>query len=87
MIYRRSCKVFPPGKTGLNGGKEGTLEETTAAIADFWQNELVKAETFIEARMKYCNNNTTEDDLQWLDYLRRPSIRDVLQALESFSQV
>lgn len=82
--YRHGGKVFPLEKTGLDGEKEGRLEETTAAIAGFWQNELVKAEAFIEARMEYYNNEATGDDLQWLDYLRRPSLSDVLQALESF---
>ncbi len=84
-IYRRGGKVFPLGKTGLNGETEGTLKETMAAIKDFWQNEMVKAETFIEARIKYYHDEATEDDLQWLDHSRRPSLGDVLQTLESFS--
>jgi hypothetical protein len=48
----------------LNGEKEATLKETIAAIKDFWQNEMVKAESFARARMKYYNDEATEDDLQ-----------------------
>ena len=85
-IVRRGGVVFPLGKTGSEGEEKGTLGETLAAIKDFWQNEMVKAETFIEAKMRYYKNEANDDDLQWLDYLRRPSLPDVLRALERFSE-
>ena len=84
-IYRRGGRVFPLGKTGLNGEAEGTLDETIATIRQFWQNEMVKAEAFLEARMRYFQGQATEEDLQSLDYLRRPSLSEVLRTLESFS--
>ena len=84
-IYRRGGRLFPLGKTGLNGEAEGTLEETIAATRQFWQNEMVKAESFLEARMRYYQGHATEKDLQWLDYLRRPSLSEVLHTLESFN--
>ena len=84
-IYRRSGRLFPLGKTGLNGEVEGTLEETVVATKQFWQNEVVKAEAFLEARMRYYQGGATEEDLQCLDYLRRLSLEDVLHGLEVFS--
>ena len=84
-IYRRGGRLFPLGKTGLNGEAEGTLEETIAATRKFWQNEMVKAEAFLEARMRYYQCEATEENLQRLDYLRRPSLSDVLHTLKSFS--
>ena len=84
-IYRRGGRLFPLGKTGLNGEAEGTLEETIAATRLFWQDEMVKAEAFLEARMRYYQGEGMEEDLQLLGYLRRPSLSDVLHTLESFS--
>lgn len=84
-IVRRSGVVFSLGKTGSEGEEKGTLGETLDAIMDFWQNEMVKAESFIEAKMRYYKNEANDDDLQWLDYLLRPSLMDVFRALESFS--
>ena len=84
-IVHRGGVVFPLGKTGSEGEEKGTLGETLDAIKDFWQNEMVKAESFIEAKMRYYQNEADDDDLQWLDYLRRPSLTDVFRALELFS--
>lgn len=75
-IYRRGRRLFPLGKTGLNGEAEGTLGETIAMTRQFWQNEMVKAESFLEARMRYYQGHATEEDLQWLDYSRRPSLSE-----------
>lgn len=83
-IYRRGGQIFPLGKTGLNGEPEGTFEETKAVIANFWQKEMDKAECFLEARMKYYQGKTNGTDMEWLDYLKRPSLTDVLQTLQSF---
>ena len=83
-IVRRGGVVLPLGRTGEEGEGKGTLGETLGAIEDFWQEEMGKAESFIEARMRYYKNEADDDDLWWLDYLRRPSLIDVLRALEMF---
>ena len=66
---RCEAKVFPLGKTGRNGEKEATFEETKVAIKDFWQNEMKKAEAFISTKGRYVNEEADDDDLELLDYL------------------
>lgn len=85
-IYRRGGKVFPLGKTGLNGEPEGTCEETKEAIKVFWQGEMAKAESFILARERYDAGKATEDDLQLLHFLRRPTLGEVMESLIKFRQ-
>lgn len=82
-IYRRAGKVFPLGKTGQNGEPEATFEETKVAIKNFWQAEMTKAEAFMHAREKYEAGEADESHMELLDYLRRPILAEVLQALES----
>ena len=50
-ITRRGKRVYPLGKTGING-EEATSEETEVAIKDFWQNEMCQAEAFLCAKGK-----------------------------------
>ena len=83
-ITRCGGKVFPVGKTGMNGEKEATFEETKLAIKDFWQNEMRKAEAFIIAKGRFDSGDADDKDLELLDYLRRPKLAHVLQTLESF---
>ena len=83
-ITRCGGKVFPVGKTGMNGEEEATFEETKFAIKDFWQNEMRKAETFIIAKGRFESGEADDKDLELLDYLRRPKLAHVLQTLESF---
>jgi hypothetical protein len=85
-IYRREGKIFPLGKTGLNGEPEGTLEETKDTIKSFWQNEMSKAEAFLLARERYDKGEATKDDLSLLHYLRRPTLNEVFQSLEKFEE-
>ena len=77
-------KVFPLGKTGRNGETEATFEETKLAIKDFWQNEMEKAEAFFGAKGRYESGEADNNDLELLDYLRRPKLAHVLHTLESF---
>ena len=83
-ITRCGGKVFPVGKTGMNGEKEATIEETKLAIKDFWQNEMRKAEAFIIAKGRFESGEADDKDLELLDYLRRPKLAHVLRTLESF---
>ena len=83
-ITRCGGKVFPLGKTGMNRETEATFEETKVAIKDFWQNEMRKAEAFISAKARYESGKADDNDLELLDYLRRPKLVHVLHTLESF---
>ena len=83
-ITRCGGRVFPVGKTGMNGKKEATFEETKSAIKDFWQNEMRKAEALIIAKGRFVSGDADDKDLELLDYLRRPKLAHVLHALESF---
>ncbi|KAK4461558.1 hypothetical protein QBC42DRAFT_329780 [Cladorrhinum samala] len=83
-IYRRGGRVFPLGKTGLNGELEGTLDETKQAIREFWQNEIQEAEQFIAARQRHDQGCATKSDVERLSYLRRPTLAEVQEALERF---
>ena len=83
-ITRCGGKVFPLGITGMNGEMEATFEETKAAIKEFWQNEMKKAEAFISAKGRYESGEADDNDLELLDYLRRPKLAHVLDTLESF---
>ncbi|KAH6898262.1 hypothetical protein B0T10DRAFT_472158 [Thelonectria olida] len=81
-IYRREGKVFPLGKTGLRGEPEATFEETKEAVKLFWKEEMRKAEEFVEARMRYDRDNASDQDLELLHYLKRPTLDEVLMTLE-----
>ena len=83
-ITRCGGRVFPLGKTGMNGETEATFEETKVAIKEFWQNEMKKAEAFISAKGRYESGEADDNDLELLDYLRRPKLVHVLDTLESF---
>lgn len=83
-VYRRGGKVFPLGRTGRNGEPEASFEETKRAIKSFWQNEMRKAEVFVKAREKYEVGKADETDLELLHYLRRPTLTEVLQAIDAF---
>lgn len=83
-ITRCGGKVFPFGKTGMNGEKEATFEETKNAIKDFWQNEMRNAEAFISAKSRYESGEADDNDLELLDYLRRPKLAHVMHTLGSF---
>ncbi len=52
-MTRRGRKVYPLGKTGMNGEEEAIFEKTKIAIKDFWQNEMCQAEAFLFAKGKY----------------------------------
>ncbi|KAL9616644.1 MAG: hypothetical protein Q9160_008500 [Pyrenula sp. 1 TL-2023] len=83
-VYRREGKVYPLGKSGLNGESEASFDETKAAIRSFWQNEMKKAEDFIRAKERYETGKADASDVEILDYLRRPTLAEVLQVLESY---
>ncbi|KAI1116504.1 hypothetical protein F5Y14DRAFT_459125 [Nemania sp. NC0429] len=83
-IYRREGKVFPLGKTGLHGEPEGTFEETKQTITRFWRTEMQKAEAFVQARIRYDKNEADDGDLGLLHYLQRPTLQEVMLALERY---
>ena len=83
-ITRCGGKVVPLGKTGRNGETEATFDETKVVIKDFWQNEMKKAEAFIDAKGRYESGEADDNDLELLDYLRRSKLAHVLHTLESF---
>ena len=68
----------------MNGETEATFEETKVAIKEFWQNEMKKAEAFISAKGRYESGEADDNDLELLDYLRRPKLAHDLDTLESF---
>ena len=84
-IFRRGGKVFPLGKTGLNGEPEGTFKETQEAIITFWQSEMRKAVAFMEAKFKFESGKADEHDLPLLTYLQRPTLQQVLDELRTFA--
>jgi hypothetical protein len=85
-IYRREGKIFPLGKAGLDGEPEGTLDETKQTIRDFWQGEMEKAEIFVAARQRYDSGTASDEDIGHLHYLKRPSLNDVKEVLETFAE-
>lgn len=84
-IVRRGGKVYPLGRSGVNGEPVATLEETKQAIQPFWQREVTKAEQFVLAKIAYDTGTARETDVELLDYLRRPTLREVLDTLNGFS--
>jgi hypothetical protein len=85
-IYRREGRVYPLGKTGLNGEPEGTVEETKRAIREFWRGEMDKALAFVEARMRHDRGEALQGDANLLHYLQRPKLQEVLAAVEAFQR-
>ncbi len=84
-LVRVGETVYPRGKTGRHGEPKATAGETLQAIKAFWQDEMLKAEKFVEARLRYDKGEAYPEDMTWLDYLQRPTLEEVAQALESFS--
>jgi hypothetical protein len=83
-IFRRGGRVFPLGKTGMNGKPEATLDKAKEAIRAFWQGEMDKAAAFISSKENHDKGEADQNDLQLLDYLQRPTLKKVLDTLESF---
>ena len=84
-IVRREGRVFPLGKTGVNGEPEGTLDETKTAIKTFWRDEMHKATAFLLAKQRHGRGEADQNDLNLLEYLRRPKLNQVLETLQSFA--
>jgi serine/threonine protein kinase len=87
-IFRRGGKVYPRGRTGVNGEPFATVEETQKAIKNVWEREIAKAKEFLLAREKYVEGRADAEDLKLLGYLERPTLQEVLAFLEDLrSQV
>ena len=80
-IVRIEGRVYPRGMTGLHGQKEASVEETKSAIKSFWQEEMKKAEQFILSRERYEKGERVSEVMDKLDYLKRPKLDVVRQAL------
>lgn len=84
-IFRKEGRVFPLRKTGENGEPEGTLDETERAIKTFWQGEMDRAAAFMSAKEKFDMGKADDEDLDLLDYLRRPKLKQVLETLQNLA--
>ncbi|KAJ9623931.1 hypothetical protein H2203_005377 [Taxawa tesnikishii (nom. ined.)] len=85
-LFRVGGQVFPRGKTGLNGEPKATLDETMRAIRDTWSEEIVEIRAFVNARMRLDEGLASPKDKQYLGYLDRPTLSEVLQTLDDLEQ-
>jgi len=84
-IFRKGGTVYPLGKTGRNGEPKGTFGETREAIKKFWLGEMAKAEAFLEAKEEFEHGQANETQRAMLEYLDRPTLKEVLDKLEDFA--
>lgn len=84
-LYRKGSKIYPRGKAGLGRETTATITETKEAIQRVWLGELKKSEDFVRARMRYDEGVATHDDMKYLDYLKRPTLPEVVNELEKIS--
>jgi hypothetical protein len=84
-LRRNGSKIYPRGKSGLDGEPRANLDETRAAIQKVWAGELEKGEAIVGARMRHDKGIATADDMEELRYLKRPKLQEVLDELEKIS--
>ena len=83
-IVRVGSKIFPRGKTGSNGEERATVEQTKVAIKETWTKEVERTQAFVQARMRH-DKGEEDVDVSLLKYLQRPTLTEVLKALQGFS--
>ncbi|KAF4632136.1 hypothetical protein G7Y89_g5996 [Cudoniella acicularis] len=86
-LFRRRGKVYPRGRTGVNGEPLATMEETKEAIKNVWEREIAKAKALLAAREKYAEGIADGNDLKLLGYLERPTLQDALVFFKDFQTV
>ncbi|KAF2185794.1 hypothetical protein K469DRAFT_631698, partial [Zopfia rhizophila CBS 207.26] len=80
-LVRRGNMVYPKSMTGLNGERRGKGEDVIQVSRELWLSELEGMERFFEAKERYENDSATESDLEYLSYLRRPKLQEILDEL------
>ena len=83
-IVRVGSKIFPRGKTGRHGEERATIEQTKVAIKETWTKEVERTQAFVQARMRYDKGEEEDGDGSLLKYLQRPTLTEVLKALQEF---
>jgi hypothetical protein len=83
-LFRRRGKIYPRGRTGVNGEPLATMEETQQAIKNVWEREIATAKGFLLARQKHVEGRADANDMELLGYLKRPALREVVAFFENF---
>ncbi|KAH6671842.1 hypothetical protein B0J14DRAFT_655702 [Halenospora varia] len=83
-VVRQCEKLYPKGKTGIQGEPIGTVEETLAAAKSPWSLRIENMKNFVRAQIQFKKGKATEDDLCHLSYLKRPRLAEGMQFLSAF---
>jgi hypothetical protein len=81
FVVRVGNTLFPRGRSGQNGEPVGSAKNLVETSRMLWMKALTDAGDFWAAKMRYANSVHTEQDLDILSYLKRPTLQQVLQVL------
>jgi hypothetical protein len=84
QVFRKESKIYPRGKTGVDGQPTATIEETKKIIQQTWHAVVERIIGFVEAKQRYDNGDPRPEDFEFLGYLNRPKLQEVLDELENF---
>jgi hypothetical protein len=82
-LYGWTSETRPRSKQKF-GCLDRTMAETVEAMRVFAIKELDRSKQFVLARARYRLGIATPEDMEKLPYLRRPSLREVRDALPNF---
>ncbi|OJD27089.1 serine/threonine protein kinase [Blastomyces percursus] len=83
FVVRVGNTLFPRGKSGLGGEPLGSARDVVETSQKLWMKLLTETGNFWAARTRLSNGIHTEQDLNVLSYLRRPTLNQVLCVLNS----
>ncbi|KAL2869467.1 uncharacterized protein BJX67DRAFT_379021 [Aspergillus lucknowensis] len=80
-VVRRGWRVYPRGRSGIEGEPLGTAREAMEAARRMWQQRIAEMEEFLAARTRWQRGEGREGDVELLGYPGRPSLREVVNRL------
>jgi len=87
-VLRRGNRLYPFGKTGVDGEPTGTWRETQEAAKEWWRVEIRDAERFLNVRTKQkLLGKLSSEDMDVVAFMtQRPTLREVLADLENLEE-
>jgi serine/threonine protein kinase len=80
-IVRQGSKVYPRGRSGVNGEPLGTIAEARKAAKLMWQQRIQEMEHFLQAKKRWRDGQGREEDRDLVGYPSRPLLSEVLRIL------
>ncbi|KAF2761735.1 hypothetical protein EJ05DRAFT_496635 [Pseudovirgaria hyperparasitica] len=80
-IIRINDKVYPRGRSGVNGEPTGTALEAAVAAQQMWKERVAAMETFLDAKARWKRGERNRGDEQLLGFMNRPKLQEVQHRL------